>query len=315
MQPFELRTPDGVIVSGLHHIPPCGEDRPEGLPLIVGVHGAGYTSRYYDVNENLSAQVFSTMTGTPFVAIDRPCYNRTTSVLPVALESSFHEAWGGSLHDSILPALWTTFGVSNGCTGIVILCHSLGATGGTVAASLNGSETSPSYPLLGLIISGFASDTKYVISETREKTKECAIIKGDWATLPLDLKESLMTPKGTVDPSLYQYSAELDHPMPCLETIQMTSSWLPSWRKRWATGIAVPVLILLGGRDCFFDPSQEHLDDYAAAFTSSARVDKSLVPGAPHSIEQSYWSRGWYLRIFGFATECAASQYVEQLSE
>lgn len=53
--------------------------------------------------------------------------------------------------------------------------------------------------------------------------------------------------------------------------------------------------------------TEEHLRELASAFTKSERVDGTIVEGAPHNMEMSYWARGWYARCFGFALECAAS--------
>jgi len=36
-------------------------------------------------------------------------------------------------------------------------------------------------------------------------------------------------------------------------------------------------------------------------------VEGSLLRGAPHCIELSFWAQGRYARCFGFAMECSAS--------
>jgi hypothetical protein len=58
--------------------------------------------------------------------------------------------------------------------------------------------------------------------------------------------------------------------------------------------------------DPFFEATKQELETCMAAFTSSIRVDGSLINGAPHCMELSYWSQGWYARCFGFAMECSA---------
>ena len=59
--------------------------------------------------------------------------------------------------------------------------------------------------------------------------------------------------------------------------------------------------------DLFFEATQEAVDCCVKAFTNSIRAEGSLVRGAPHWVELSYWAQGWYARCFGFALECAAS--------
>ncbi|KAI9929679.1 hypothetical protein MW887_001154 [Aspergillus wentii] len=304
MQYFELSLPSGGIVSGRHTLPTLSQDRAHRTPLIVALHGGSYTSQYFDVNSTLSAGPVSSMTGVPFIAIDRPCYKNTSTVLPLPEGVSFFEAWGRCLHCEILPSLWQRFGVPYNCAAVVLLCHSLGSPGGCVAASLHASENHHTYPLSGIILSGFGSDNAFRIR--KENQTLCLEDEPKSVSIPLAIKDSTMIPLGTVHPSVYNYSKLLDHPMP-IDECRMATKWFPFWRHQWASNIAVPVMIALGERDCVFMPSPDHLRDFAAAFSSSTRVDTSIIPGAPHSLELSFWSRGWYMRCFGFALECVAS--------
>jgi hypothetical protein len=66
-------------------------------------------------------------------------------------------------------------------------------------------------------------------------------------------------------------------------------------------------MIGLAERDQLWKGTDEHVKGFASAFSGSPRVDGSVVRGAPHNLEMSYWAQGWYARSFGFAMECAAS--------
>lgn len=66
-------------------------------------------------------------------------------------------------------------------------------------------------------------------------------------------------------------------------------------------------MFALPEQDCFFEVTTENIRDCMAAFSKSKRVDGSLVQSAPHCMELSYWSQGWYARCFGFAMECSIS--------
>lgn len=59
--------------------------------------------------------------------------------------------------------------------------------------------------------------------------------------------------------------------------------------------------------DPFFVSTEEEIKICVKSFKSSVRVDGSLLKGAPHCVELSHWSQGWYARCLGFAMECAAS--------
>ena len=59
--------------------------------------------------------------------------------------------------------------------------------------------------------------------------------------------------------------------------------------------------------DAFFKATEGEVETCTKAFKKSVRVDGTLMKGAPHCMELSYWSQGWYARCFGFALECSAS--------
>jgi len=71
-------------------------------------------------------------------------------------------------------------------------------------------------------------------------------------------------------------------------------------------------MVSLAKRDRVWKGSREHLQEIVSAFTGSPRVEEVLLAGAPHNVEMSYWSRGWYARIFGFAIDCATSFAVKE---
>lgn len=59
--------------------------------------------------------------------------------------------------------------------------------------------------------------------------------------------------------------------------------------------------------DLFFVATEEEVEVCLNAFKKSSRVEGGLVRNAPHCLELSYWSQGWYARCFGWAMECATS--------
>ncbi|RDW70892.1 uncharacterized protein DSM5745_08403 [Aspergillus mulundensis] len=302
MQSFKLPLPNGATVAGIHNIPPVASS-PHYRPLIVGLHGGSYDCHYFDANEEYTAAKQSTALGVPFVAIDRPCYGGTTSFLPVPEDTDFTSETGRWLHEHILPALWTEFGVSNSCNCIVVLAHSLGVMGATFAAALHAQDKTPAYPLGGIIASGLGD-------QFLSGGEEAPIRKPDvppYHTLfPLDVKDQMMFRPGTVDPEILACSESLNVPSPLADAESLSSVWAPKWRE-WASHITAPVKFALMEQDCFFVGTEEHVRSCVGAFVKSSRVDGSFVRGAPHCLELSYWAPGWYASCFGFALECAAS--------
>lgn len=311
MQPFTLTLSDGAVVTGLFNLPALTATAPRYRPLLIGLHGGSYSSHYFDVDASHTASLASNAHSVPFVAIDRPGYKGSTSFTPIPEGTTYHEVTADRLHDFILPALWEKYG--QGCTGIALLCHSLGAPGAVIAAAAHAEEAeagSPhNYPLLGLIISGFGTmphDPEFTFLN-REPRPE-------FINFPPPAKDAIMMPPGTADPNVYKYTEELDQPCTFDEVADAKRVWLPRWRAEWGSKVTAAVMIGIAELDGLWVGTQEHARDFAEGFGKSIRVEAGVVSGAPHNLEMSYWAQGWYARCFGFALECAAAAGAEKTS-
>ncbi|KAK1755621.1 hypothetical protein QBC47DRAFT_191956 [Echria macrotheca] len=304
MQSFKLTLANGATLTGLSNLPPHNPTTtPKYRPLMVGLHGGSYSAGYFDVNEKVSASITSNGLGVPWVAIDRPGYRTSTSFNPIPEGSSYFEMIGSWLHAYILPALWSEFGAPQGCTGVVLHCHSLGTTGGVISAGLHATEIkqgkTPAYPLLGVISSGFGTRSIYAM-ETPEP-------KPEFIEIPGKHKDAMFLPPGSCDESVWEHTDRLNEPLPVREVDEVRAVWLERFKTEWAPLVEVPVMIGIAERDVFWEGSEEHVRDFGGAFTASPRVDGSLIRGATHNLEMNYWAPGWYARCFGFGLECAAS--------
>ncbi|KAL4729691.1 hypothetical protein ACLX1H_004113 [Fusarium chlamydosporum] len=305
MESFNLTLEDGTVLTGIFNIP----SSPLPLkyrPLIVGLHGGCYTSQYFDVTPEYSAKIHSDSLSVPFVAIDRPDYKGTTPVGPIPEGSSYPEEWGRRLHEFILPALWKEYGLTNGCTCIVLHTHSLGCPGAVVAASMHVTASQTAYPLGGIVISGFGSLLKDSGGHVSQEAPPSHL------NIPVAVKDKTLLLPGTADESIYAQSERIDHAIPFEELAALRKSWLSAWKQKWGVNVIAPVMIALAERDHYWDATDEHLKDFAEGLPKSKRVDLSIVRRAPHNIELSYWGPGWYARSFGFAIECAASLALEK---
>ena len=132
-------------------------------------------------------------------------------------------------------------------------------------------------------------------------------LNDNYASFPLEAKDTVMFKPGTVEAEVLEQTERLDAPIPVAEATTFPAVWLPVWKEKWAAHVSVPVMFSLVDDDPFFVTDEEELEGCAKAFTKSVRVDSSLVKRAPHCVELSRWSQGWYARCFGFALECAAN--------
>ena len=304
MQSFNLKLSNNAVVAGIHSIPPPSTSPVDRRPLIVALHGGSYDCQYFDATPVHTASISSTAFEVPFISIDRPCYGRTSSFLPVPEGSDFNRETGSWLHHYILPALWTEFGITNRCNCIVLLCHSFGVMGGIVAAGMHGQEEKPSYPLGGVIASGLG-DKQSPVMKTAPQLHES--VGPDHVLMSLEAKDRVMFRPGTVSQEVLNCSERLNAISPSAELRGFVQVWFNTWKNDWAANLVAPVMFSLVDDDPFFVTTEEELKSCLVAFEKSVRVDGSLVKGAPHCMELSYWSQGWYARCFGFAMECAAS--------
>lgn len=305
MQDFKITLSDGKVVSGLHSLPPSTSTTTTApKPLIVALHGGTYTAKYFDVDSTHTASIASNGLGVPFVAINRPSYDISTPV-SIPEGSSYAEESGLWLHREVLPVVWTEFGAPRGCTCIVLHAHSMGTMPALIAAGLHATEESQkSYPFGGITLSGFGSQPGPPPPTGPPPDSDGP--PPETIVFPPEVKDSIMLQEGHADPEIYKYTNELNHPMPAAEMASAMAVYLPRWREM-AGAVQVPVMVGFAGNDLMWKGTEEHLHEFTAAFKRSERVDGSVVKGAPHNMEMSYWANGWYARCFGFALECAAS--------
>ena len=110
-------------------------------PLIVALHGGGYSSAYFDV-PGLSLLAHAAAIGIPAVAIDRPGYGETESK-----PTDHSHAANAAILAEAIGALWDERGGE--LPGIVLIGHSIG---GAIAMMIAASR--PAWPLLGVAASG-----------------------------------------------------------------------------------------------------------------------------------------------------------------
>ncbi|KAL4944054.1 hypothetical protein BDV06DRAFT_188209 [Aspergillus oleicola] len=306
MQPFQLKLSNNGTVAGVQSIPPASASQNDHRPLIVALHGGGYDHQYFDATPKYSASMASEAFGVPFVSIDRPSYGGTSSILPIPEGSSFFQETGRWLHQYIFPRLWSEFGVPNRCTCIVLLGHSLGVMGTIVAAVLHAQDDTPLYPLGGIIVNGMGNTQSSFMTTS---PPSFISIDSDHTLFPPEKKDAIMFKPGTVESDILMHCERLNAVMPLAELIEFPTLWFPIWKEKWAPQVATSVLFCLVEDDPFFVVDKQEMEICLRAFNNSSRVDGSLIRDAPHCMELSHWSQGWYARCFGFAMECSASFY------
>lgn len=317
MQAFKLSLPNGATLSGHRYNPETSSPAYAALddrrrPLLVAIHGGTYCSTYFDADTKHTAVLASKGLGVPVVAIDRPLYQESSSFYPLPEGKTYHEGLAVHLHKHIFPTIWKEYG--QGCGSMVLDCHSLAVPSAVILAGWHAQERArgdkPAYPLSSLILSGFGSQNIARIVDQSAPPESFP----EFIDLPPEAKDNQMFEQGTVDPAIYKQSERLNNRMPYAELGDYEAVWGGDKWRALCGAVEVPVMIGIAERDALWAGTEEHVREFAGGFGGSERVDASLIRGAPHCIELSYWAQGWYARCFGWAMECAAAHAAKELT-
>lgn len=311
-EPFTLTLSNGAKLTGISHIPATTKVVPF-RPLLVGIHGATCTAHHFDVDAKRTASICSAALGVPFIAFNRPNYKDTASFLPLPENSTYAKEEGKWNHEYIFPALWDAFGKPNDCTAMVTVSHSMAALGTIVATAIYAKQPSPSYPLAGIIISGFGYPARGRNRAELQRPPGSGPLP-DKFQFPLEIKRDLMVS----EPELGCYDLDTLQQLPAQDTYMLKEelddlfgTWQTYWRE-YSDEIKVPMLYALGQYDWVWEGTKEHVEEFARSFPSSPRVDAELVGQAPHALEWWWGCQAWYARCFGWAVEVCTAVVVKQ---
>lgn len=177
-----------------------------------------------------------------------------------------------------------------------------------VAASLYATGANASYPLAGLIISGWgcrpnAASQQARLTWTKEERKQNRhlLMLSDAKFHAADEKMKAHLAEQTVDP-------------PPEEAAECVAGPWVNYFPSFAEHIIVPIMFGIGEHDWLWHGTHDHVREFSTFFPSCARFDGSVVQGAPHAIEWSHYGYGWYARCFGFALEVAAYPVIMEIA-
>lgn len=257
------------------------------LPLVVALHGGGYTSAYFDVPGH-SLLERAAGVGIPAVALDRPGYGGSD---PVGPDGSVFAANAAAL-DHVITELWAESGGRS--RGVVVIGHSIGA-----AIALTIASRKPTWPLLGIAISGCLLRAPAGMGDM------FASIPGETWPVPHKDKASFMFgPVGTYRAGVPRSAESAAVPVRLAELVEISSQWEKQYA-HLAPRIEVPVHVRQGRFDALWVTDDEQLAEFAGALTASPAVDAEIVPGSGHAID--FHRGGLALQLQQLAFAAAAS--------
>lgn len=282
---FTLRVKDSTF-TGRHNAAAAQEGI--DLPLVVAIHGGGYTSAYFDV-PGYSLLDRGASVGVPVIAVDRPAHGGSDPVEPA---DSVLTANAAAL-DHLIAELWARHGA--GKAGVFVVGHSIGA-----AITLAIAARHPTWPLLGVATSGC------LLRSPEGQAGWFASIPTETFPIPDEDKAGLMFgPEGTYRADMPQAAYFANVPVRVAELVAISSQWEPLYRDI-APKITVPVHVRQGQFDRLWVTDDAQVAEFAAALTGSPLVDAAPFRSSGHAIDLHRGSAAFQLEQLAFALAVSA---------
>ena len=265
-----------------------GVDRPlPGAPLIVALHGGGYSSAYFD-RSGFSLLEKAQALHIPVIALDRPGYADSE----VRGSEDYSHLQTAVLVSTAIGALWTQRGGEK--SGIVLVGHSIGGAIALMIAALD-----PAWPLLGVAVSGVGLANAPGDLEAWQSLPPIPFIE-----FPASLKDiKMFGAEGTYQQDAPRRSHEADAPAPRQELIDVVTAW-PDDAEAWLAKVNVPIQYRQGGDDALWQVNAGEIKRFAAACVAAPFVDAALVEHAGHCIDFHHLGAAFQLEQLSFALRC-----------
>jgi pimeloyl-ACP methyl ester carboxylesterase len=265
----------------------------EDLPVIVALHGGGYTSDYFDI-PGASLLERASALDIPIIALDRPGYGGTSRPPADRAEASVF-ATNAQLIQHMIGELVAEYAPTS--RGVVVVGHSIGAQ---VALQL--ASRPRDWPLLGLAVSGCLLRSPSRFAGIWESTTERVLDS------PIEQKgERMMGPSWTRLPGMPLAAAFASVPVLTEELRQSATTWTNEYLG-FAGRIDVPVHVRVGEFDTLWVADDEQLAELTGALSGAPSVDAAFTPAAGHAIDLHRIGRAFQLEQLAFAAGCAAGR-------
>ena len=257
---------------------------PEGTPraLVVALHGGGMTAEYFHgrAHPDLSLLDLGAQLGFAVLAVDRPGYGATRSVLPQG-QTLVDQA--ATLHDAL-----DTFASQHDIgAGVFVVGHSYGLKVGLHLAADPRAER-----LLGLDGSGVIWRYEPSLDPAGPRP-----LDDDRSPRSLFWGSEDLYPPGT-----FARGVRPSAPVPLIEQ-QQSPRW-PEILPQVAPNVCVPYRFTVAEHEVWWLHDDSALSEYRALFTATPRMIVRRQPAAGHNISLGWSARSYHLGALAFAEEC-----------
>lgn len=257
-------------------------------PLLVCLHGGGYTSRYFDA-PGCSVLAQASAAGFPAVALTRPGYPADDE--SARRQPSFAAAAG--IIAEVITDVWDQLGGSR--PGIVLAGHSIGA-----AVAVHVASRKPAWPLLGLAISGVGDIFTPTALELFQQLAPDVVFTSSFDAA----RRLLYGPDWTLSTTALADVADLHMNSPSADLVEITNGWLHDLPEI-APSVDVSLHYTLAEFDGLWNVSPQSVETFARYFANAPFVDASLWRAAGHNIEHHRLGPAYTRSVLSFAERCA----------
>lgn len=262
-----------------------------GYPLLVVLHGGGYTSEYFKVAGSQAGSFvdIANRSGFDVLRIDRPGYGRSTQL---ADEVNTYARQAEILASAVVSA------VGGEDRSVFLVGHSIGGMIGLEMAARH-----LDWCLVGLAVSGMGAK----LSDSGLGEQLGAIPGSGLAELPAELRKQIFYgPEATVSADVVEAAGICYAPAPIVE-MRAAARWAFERLDEVADEVKIPVHHALGEYDAIWDVSEAALGAFTSRFRPEVPVRPELIRRAGHSIDHHRVGATLHHRQLGFAHRCAVA--------
>jgi pimeloyl-ACP methyl ester carboxylesterase len=237
-------------------------------PLIVAIHGGGFTSEYFDIS-GCSLIERAAARGYGVIALDRLGYGRSRAAGKDVQTLAANAEWISEAIDR----LWTQF--QEECAGVVLIGHSIGAALAVMLAA-----QPQSWPLAGVAVSGAGLTPNPALHSYFERFPA-----DTWVETSAENKDRLMF--GNPD-DVKSGVAELVRPayvpIATRELLEINTVW-PQNARALLTSVEVPVQFRLAEQDGLWVVNDEEIQSLSDLLSRVTGSSAAIVSHAGHCID------------------------------
>ena len=267
---------------------PKGSHRVTSGPLIVAIHGGGYTSAYFDVPGH-SLLDRAAAAGVQAVSFDRPSYGGSSKL---AVREGVLRGNAERLSNGIAE-LWRRN--DGAAQGVVLVGHSIGAATVSLIASM-----APEWPLLGIAISGASLASPPGRPSFLDHEPPDGLIPSE----PEMVTSLMFGPEGSYAEDVPPKARTANEPAVFREVVEIVNEW-PNYAADVFAKIRVPVQYRQAEHDVLVLQAEGEVDRVRQAFFNAPSVDAEMIHGVGHAIDFHDAGGAFQAEQIAFAIACA----------